>query len=67
MLRHNYYERDEMRMQEHKWINLQEYYDIEFWAKKFSVTPEFLQLAVKESGSNNAEEVEKFIKSKYPF
>lgn len=67
MLRNNYYDRDEMRIQERKWINVQEYYDIEFWSKKFGVSPELLRLAVSESGSTSAEEVEKYIRNKYPF
>jgi len=67
MLRNNYYDRDEMRIQERKWINVQEYYDIEFWSKKFGVSPELLRLAVNESGSTSAEEVEKYIRNKYPF
>jgi hypothetical protein len=33
MLRHTYYERDEMRMADRKWIDLQEYYDVEYWSK----------------------------------
>ncbi|CAM4347698.1 Protein of unknown function [Pedobacter westerhofensis] len=67
MLRHTYYERDEMRMTDRKWINLQEYYDVEYWAKKFGVTPELLQMAVKNSGTNSADEVEQYLTSKYPF
>jgi len=67
MLRHTYYERDEMRMTDRKWINLQEYYDVEYWAKKFGVTPELLQMAVKNSGTTSADEVEQYLRSKYPF
>lgn len=67
MLRNNYYDRDEMRLQERKWVNLQEYYDVEYWSKKFGITPELLQRAVKESGSVYAEDVESYIRTKYPF
>lgn len=68
MLRNTYYDRDEMRMQDDKkWVNLQEYYDVEYWSKKFGVKPELLQRAVKESGSTAAGDVENYIKSKYPF
>lgn len=67
MLRHTYYERDEMRLTDRKWINLQEYYDVEYWAKKFGVSPELLQAAVKNSGTTSADEVEQYLRSKYPF
>jgi len=67
MLRQNFYDKNEIRVIDRKSINLQEYYDVEYWSKKFGVTPELLQRAVKESGSNYAEDVENFIKSKYPF
>ena len=56
-----------MRLQERKWVNLQEYYDVEYWSKKFGITPELLQRAVKESGSVYAEDVETYIRTKYPF
>lgn len=68
MLRNSYYDRDERRMQEDKkWINLQEYYDVEYWSNKFGINPEILQRAVKESGSTAALDVEKYIKNKYPY
>ncbi|SEB19165.1 DUF3606 domain-containing protein [Pedobacter hartonius] len=67
MLRHSYYDRDEMRLKDRKWINLQEYYDVEYWSKKFGITPELLQLAVKNSGTTAAEEVEQYIRNKYVF
>jgi len=67
MLRNTYYDRDEMRLNDRKWINLQEYYDVEFWSKKFGITPELLQRAVKDSGSTAAADVEQYIRSKYPF
>ncbi|HEY0177145.1 MAG TPA: DUF3606 domain-containing protein [Pedobacter sp.] len=67
MLRNNYYDRDEMRMQEKKWVDLQEYYNVEYWAKKFGVSPELLRRAVKESGSTSAEDVESYIRKKYLF
>ncbi|MDO7743285.1 MAG: DUF3606 domain-containing protein [Pedobacter sp.] len=67
MLRQNFYDKNEIRVIDRKSINLQEYYDVEYWSKKFGVTPELLQRAVKESGSSYAEDVENFIKSKYPF
>ncbi|MCX2483621.1 DUF3606 domain-containing protein [Pedobacter sp. MR2016-24] len=67
MLRQNFYDKNEIRVIDRKSINLQEYYDVEYWSKKFGVTPELLQRAVRESGSNYAEDVENFIKSKYPF
>jgi hypothetical protein len=66
MLRHTYYEKDEMRMVDRKVINLREYYDVEYWAKKFGVTPELLSIAVKEAGSTVAEDVELYINKKYP-
>jgi len=65
MLRNNYYDKNEIRVMDRRWINLQEYYEIEFWSKKFGVTPELLKLSVKESGSINADEVETYIKRKY--
>lgn len=65
MLRHAYTNKNETRVQDRKWINLQEYYDVEYWSEKFGITPEFLKVAVKESGSTIAEEVETYIKSKY--
>lgn len=67
MLRQNFYDKNEIRVIDRKSINLQEYYDVEYWSKKFGVTPELLQRAVKESGSSYAEDVENFIKNKYPF
>jgi len=67
MLRHSYYDRDEMRLTDRKWINLQEYYDVEYWSKKFGITPELLQLAVKNSGTTAADEVEQYIRNKYVF
>lgn len=66
MLRHTYYEKSEMRLVDRKVINLQEYYDVEYWAKKFGVTPELLSIAVKDSGTTVAEEVETYIRNKYP-
>jgi hypothetical protein len=67
MLRNTYYERDEMRLTEKRWINLQEYYDVEYWSRKFGVSPELLQTAVKNAGSTSAEDVERYIRNKYPF
>jgi|GEM_PF-928007 len=67
MLRNTYYERDEMRLTDRRWINLQEYYDVEYWSKKFGVTPELLQMAVKNSGTTSADEVEQYLRNKYPF
>lgn len=66
MLRHTYYDKNEMRVQDRKLINLQEYYDVEYWAMRFGVTPEFLKLAVRESASTVADEVENYIKTNYP-
>lgn len=67
MLRHTFYGKDEMRIPERKWINLKEYYDVEYWSEKFKVKPELLQRAVIESGSTAPVDVETYIKSKYPF
>jgi hypothetical protein len=66
MLRNTYYERDEMRLTEKRWINLQEYYDVEYWSRKFGVTPELLQMAVKNAETTSADEVEQYLKNKYP-
>ncbi len=55
-----------MRITDSKNINLEEYYEVEYWCEKFQVTPEILKRAVKESGTIAAEEVEKYIRSKYP-
>lgn len=67
MLRQTFYDKNEIRIIERKMINLQEYYDVEYWSKRFGITPELLQRAVKESGSSAAEEVENYIRNKYPF
>jgi hypothetical protein len=66
MLRHSYYDKDEMRVVDRKVINLREYYDVEYWAKRFGITPELLNIAVKEAGSTVAEEVEVYVRKKYP-
>jgi hypothetical protein len=66
MLRHSYYDKDEMRVVDRKVINLGEYYDVEYWAKRFGITPELLNIAVKEAGSTVAEEVEMYVRKKYP-
>lgn len=66
MLRHSYYEKSEMRVVDRKVINLREYYDVEYWAKQFGISPELLTIAVKESGSTVAEEVELYLRKKYP-
>jgi hypothetical protein len=66
MLRHSYYDKDEMRVVDRKVINLREYYDVEYWAKRFGITPELLNIAVKEAGSTVAEEVELYVRKKYP-
>lgn len=66
MLRHTYYDKSEMRVVDRKVINLTEYYDVEYWAKKFGVTPELLSIAVKEAGSTIAEDVELYLRKKYP-
>jgi hypothetical protein len=42
-------------------INLSENYEVEYWAKKFNVTPEELKAAVKEAGST-ADKVEAYLK-----
>ncbi|QNK64912.1 DUF3606 domain-containing protein [Pedobacter sp. PAMC26386] len=52
-------------MPENKLIDLQEYYEVEYWSKKFGVTPELLKRAVKESDSAIADEVENYIKTKF--
>lgn len=65
MLRHTYTAKNEIRVQDRTWINLQEYYDVEYWSKKFGVTPDLLKLAVKESGSTVGDDVERYIKAKY--
>lgn len=66
MLRHSYYEKSEMRVVDRKVINLREYYDVEYWAKQFGITPELLNIAVKEAGSTIATEVEMYVRKKYP-
>ena len=66
MLRHTYYDKSEMRVVDRKVINLTEYYDVEYWAMKFGVTPELLSIAVKEAGSTIAEDVELYLRKKYP-
>lgn len=66
MLRHTYYEKSEMRVVERKVINLREYYDVEYWSKQFGITPELLNIAVREAGSTIAEEVEMYLRKKYP-
>ncbi|MBB6498580.1 DUF3606 domain-containing protein [Pedobacter cryoconitis] len=66
MLRHTYHDENEMKMPESKTINLQEYYEVEYWSGKFGITPELLQRMVKESNSTIAEEVKNYIKIKYP-
>jgi uncharacterized protein YutD len=65
MLRHTYYDQNEKKMPENKLIDLQEYYEVEYWSKRFGVTPELLKRAVKESDSAVADEVEKYIKNKF--
>jgi len=65
MLRHTYYDKNEMKMPESKTINLQEYYEVEYWSGKFGITPEFLKRMVIESNSTIAEEVKNYIKTKY--
>ena len=65
MLRHSFYKENEIRIPERKTVDIEEYYDIEYWSKKFGITPELLQKVVKESGSNDAETVEKYIHDKY--
>jgi len=67
MLRHAYSNKNEMRMLDRTCINLNEYYDVEYWSKRFGVSPELLQRVVKASGTTVAAEVEAYIKSKYPF
>ena len=56
---------DEIRLKDKKTINLDEYYEVEYWADKFGVKPEILRLAVENSGSTTAEEVEQFIQKTY--
>jgi len=65
MLRHTYYDQNETNMPENKLIDLQEYYEVEYWSKRFGVKPELLKRAVIESDSTVAEEVEKYIKTKF--
>lgn len=42
-------------------INIKESYEIEYWSKKFKVTPDQLKQAVKSAGTS-AIEVEKLLK-----
>ena len=65
MLRHGFTKNDEIRLKDRNCINLDEYYDIEYWAAKFGVTPELLKLAVENSGTTVAEEVERYISNNY--
>lgn len=65
MLRQNFYTRNDMNISDSKFINLEEYYEVEYWSKKFDITPELLQRAVKDSGSTEAEQVEKYIRKTY--
>lgn len=55
-----------MRLVDRKVINLKEYYEVEYWSKKFDITPELLKIAVNESGSTVAEQVELYLQKKYP-
>lgn len=64
MLRNTYYERDEMRLQITR-VSLKEYYEVEYWSKRFGVSPEILRAAVKESGSELPGVVEQYISNKY--
>ncbi|MDB4922338.1 DUF3606 domain-containing protein [Mucilaginibacter sp.] len=41
-------------------INPSEYYELEYWSKKFGVTPEKLRSAIKAVGSS-AKEVEAYL------
>lgn len=42
-------------------INVNESYELEYWSKKFQVTPDELKKAVKSAGTS-ASEVEKLLK-----
>lgn len=44
-----------------KVINMNEYYDVEYWSAKFGISPEQLKLAVKHTGSTLPAEIEAFL------
>lgn len=67
MLRNTYYDKNEIRVLERNRVNLQEYYDVEFWSRKFGITPELLKMAVKASGSDLPEVVQAYVQKNYRF
>ena len=45
-------------------ISTSEEYEVRYWAEKFGVSHDALRQAVKDSGSNNPETVEKHLNSR---
>ena len=45
-------------------ISTSEDYEIQYWSEKFGVNADELKQAVKDSGSNSPEEVEKYLKNR---
>lgn len=44
-------------------VNINEQYEVEYWSKKFNVTPQELRDAVRETGSESVKEIEEFLRN----
>jgi hypothetical protein len=47
-----------------KRVNTSESYEVAYWTKKWSISPQQLVGAVKGSGSTSVKEIEKYLKEK---
>ncbi|SDL49651.1 DUF3606 domain-containing protein [Pedobacter antarcticus] len=61
ILRKHMEDESAFQVPDRKVINMNEYYEIEYWASKFEVSPEQLKLAVQHTGSIIPAEIEEYL------
>ncbi|TDQ10030.1 DUF3606 domain-containing protein [Pedobacter metabolipauper] len=54
------YKKERLGSPEHTMVDVTEYYEVEYWAKKFEVSPERLRAAVESAGTS-ADAVKKYL------
>lgn len=42
-------------------VNSNEHYEVEYWSKKWNITPDELKETIKNSGTNSVEKLQKYL------
>lgn len=58
-------ETNEYRSLDKDRININEYYEVEYWSKQFDLKPEALKALIKEAGTDSAEALRAYLDKHY--